>query len=511
MAKVVKTQTGKQIEIEESNLKSGGQGGIRKILTPGYEKDIAKIYHDPSKAAEIEPKILSMIKFSPFNSATAAVKRSLAWPVAALYEKKVFVGYVMPRVEDSIELTELMTPKSPHLIHGHKWKKFDISNPSSMETRLGVCYNISRAVQLLHKNGMYTLVDMKPDNIMINDKGFITLIDLDSIQITDKNDKILFYADVATEDYAPPEFSAKKVIPRSSKIDNSWDIFSLAVMCYKILFAIHPYQASHQQFSTISELIAKGYFVHGHKKNELYKIPYPHKRFDRLPKNLKVLFFRTFEKGHSHPENRPEISEWVDVLKINLRSKIFSPPEIHLTSQINEDSVEIKWETVNTLLCQFDGKNVQLKGSSRLPLANKTYVFTVVGKNGTTISRKLKIQIPRPKILNFSIENISNGFGELHWDVSHAKAVYLNGSNVTQKGKAYVNLYLPNYTLSAENKIYQSVKKEIKNPVWGLKRKFIIKSGSQAIVTSKQLTKSKSQILFSDDIQKINFDIRSLA
>ena len=532
MARSIKTQSGKTIGIENKSLNSGGQGGIHKILSPGYGNYLVKIYHDLSKARMLEKKILSMVKYSPCRNANHIVRHSLAWAESALYYNQQFVGYMMPKVNNAIELSELTTPRSPHHRHGQEWKKFDISNSNSFRTRLIICYNIARAVELLHKNGMYTLVDLKPDNIMVNNQGIITIIDLDSIQMVDNNGILRFNADVATEDFAPPEFYNRKIIPKTTKVEQSWDAFSFAVICYKVLLAIHPYQASHNKYSTISELISKGYFVHGKRKNELRVIPHIHKGFFMLPQNIRQLFYKTFEYGHLIPSQRPVLSDWVKAFSSVLLSKsvssgignysgnyrhycqnnpkVFKPPQIQADKIINTNDVIIGWSASNAVLCTLNGNNIGLKGSISVPLENKTYTFLVTGQDCSTITKRISVRIPAPKILYFFLSNISNGHGVLSWDVINASTVLLNGSLVNAKGIVSLNLYLQGYTLTVVNKVGQSVEKTIKNPVWGLYKKVVIKSPSVNIRQSATTIKDSHQINYLGKTLNKKFAIHSI-
>jgi len=531
MTRTINTHSGRTLKIDSKSLKSGGQGGIHRILSPGYQKYIAKLYHNVNKAKLLENKILSMVKHSPCVDVPEIVSNSLAWAISALYENNQFVGYVMPKVDNAIELSELTTPRSPHQRHGSEWKKFDISNSDSFRTRLIICYNIARAIELLHQNGMYTLVDLKPDNIMVNKKGLITIIDLDSIQIIDNNGALLFNAEVATEDFAPPEFYNQKIVPKAAKIDQSWDAFSFAVICYKVLLAIHPYQASHNTYNTISELISNGYFVHGRRKNELRVIPHIHKCFFKLPENIRQLFFQTFDKGHLNPSFRPVLSDWVRTFSSVLFSKVvpaglenysnnyshftyskhkvINPPNVTANQLIKANEVLINWTTANAVRCTLNGNNIGLKGNISVPLENITYTFIVTGQDGSTITKKIHVRIPAPKILRFTLNNIDKGHGVLSWDVVNASTVLLNGSPVNLRGSLNLNLFMPYYTLTAVNKEGQSIEKTIKNPFWGLHKKVSFKSPLVKIQHSTHKIKSNYHINFSRKIQDRKFVIHS--
>ncbi len=531
MARAITTQNGIKLQIESKSLQSGGQGGIHRIMTPGYHDYIAKIYFDSKNAKDLMNKLLFMIGYSPCKTAQQIIRQSLAWPESTLYQNNQFIGFLMPMVKDAIELTELTIPKPPHYRNGLKWKKFDISNPESFITRLTICYNISRAVELLHQSKMYTLVDLKPDNIMVNNQGIITMLDLDSIQVSDKNGILKFNADVCTEEYSPPEFYNRGLIPKHTKIEQSWDAFSFAVLCYRILFAIHPYQASHDLFSTISELIQNGFFVHSSKRNCLKVIPQIHDGFTKIPYSLQKLFFRTFEDGHYNPVNRPLLSDWVkafsDILfsqtvthhignySGNYRHFSQSKPKVRLQANIqvnksyNENDVELKWFTINAVRCELNGRNIGLKGFVIVPLLDQNYIFSITGQDGSTISKRISVKVPAPKIKSFSISKVTLGHGLLQWNVSNAIKVLLNGTVVPKQGKHNINLYLPYYTIIAENKVGLTVNKIIKNPIMESNRHIKIKHPTVNINQTSSVINSNHRILFSGKFQNKKFSIHS--
>jgi hypothetical protein len=528
---IVTTENGKKLEVANKSLNSGGQGGVYEILSPGYDSHIVKIYHDKNKAKALEKKLQYMVQFNPLTKAPLIIRKSLAWPEATVYQNNQFVGYVMPKITNAIELTELTTPKSPHHRNGLEWKKFDISNLDGFRTRLVISYNISKAVELLHKSGMYTLVDLKPDNIMVDKDGIITIIDLDSIQVTDAKGTLLFYADVFTEEYTPPEFYNQKIVPKLSKIEKSWDVFSFAVICYKILFAIHPYQASHEKYNTISDLIKNGYFVHGNKQKSLGVIPYIHKSFHKLPRSVSELFIRTFENGNNILITRPNLSEWVSsfssllfsqtvINNITLYPNIYTssnhkiskvnfPASIQIHKSYHENDVEISWFTTNTVTCELNDQKLGLKGSMIVSLENKKYTFLLTGQDGSKVSKRIYIRVPAPKIINFSIVDISKGYGLLQWNVSNASNVLLNNITVPKKGTKKINLYLPDYTLQAINKTGISTKKILKNPIWVGDKKFQIIQSENKVNQKESILSTSTQIQFSEQIRNKQFAINS--
>jgi hypothetical protein len=222
------------------------------------------------------------------------------------------MGFMMPLAFSSSEkLYELTTPNISKKLQPN-WSKFNRSSKIGMEKRLKICVNISICVHSIHESGNYVIVDYKPQNILVNTTGKISITDVDSFQIS-SNDMLLFNSEVATPEYAPPESSF--INPSQNVIKESWDRFSIAISFYEILFGIHPFAAScnngqYKNLNTLFEKISKGLFVHGSKKNELTVIPKLHENFNSLPISLKTLFLKAFEEGQNDPNKRPTAEKW---------------------------------------------------------------------------------------------------------------------------------------------------------------------------------------------------------
>jgi serine/threonine protein kinase len=170
----------------------------------------------------------------------------------------------------------------------------------------------------LHHTERYVVIDMKPDNIVIQPNGAVALVDLDSIEVVE-NGKTLYDAPVATPEYTPPDsyWENPEVDPTQ---EEPWDRFGLAVIFYKVLLGIHPFAASTKgSFSdatSLSEKIEQGLFVHNPALQEYFEvIPAQHEEYQRLPLAIQQLFERCFIAGHTHPFARPSAAEWAQALE----------------------------------------------------------------------------------------------------------------------------------------------------------------------------------------------------
>ncbi|MFK7950011.1 MAG: hypothetical protein AB8G11_20645, partial [Saprospiraceae bacterium] len=99
-------------------------------------------------------------------------------------------------------------------------------------------------------------------------------------------------------------------------IFESWDLFSLTVIFYKLLFGIHPFAAScnppYDKLVSLHQKIEAGLFVHSASKQQHFKVvPPPHRKFSTVNSAVQSLFLRCFEDGHDNPDLRPVADEWL--------------------------------------------------------------------------------------------------------------------------------------------------------------------------------------------------------
>jgi serine/threonine protein kinase len=192
--------------------------------------------------------------------------------------------------------------------------------------------NIAIPVFLLHNTGKYVLKDFKPENILVTHSGEITIVDMDSIQITSGR-QILFPGTAATQDYVPPEFYNENVGKTISiPLKKSWDNFALSVVFYKLLLGLHPYAVTPKNQDDdsscdISNNISNDLFPFGTNACNISGFPPPHEKFNILPESLQNFFKRAFSLNASE---RPNADEWGKLLHDIIRNaetlKPFTPP-----------------------------------------------------------------------------------------------------------------------------------------------------------------------------------------
>lgn len=326
-------------------MSSGGEGTVYSILGEDSWKErfaptktivtkrvCAKIYSDGhlrKHSRQLESKLNFMMRHRPEHLHDGPRNMiQICYPFGVLYDKPdgQFVGMLMYlALDDSVSMSIVANDKAEayykrlHQMGQLKkteweiYKKFQFTPDSQPSyARYIIVHNVASLVQYLHSTGKYVVADMKPENILITIKGGISLVDVDSIQVSYRHEK--YPSLVSTFDYAPPEFH-KNINSKKGFKDVSFDLFSMAVIFYKILTGTHPFCYSvkggdKNAGTSVPEHIRKGGFACGRNRSK-YNLSRQHRRFDNLPAAVKDLFTRAFE---GDPQNRPTALEWKNVM-----------------------------------------------------------------------------------------------------------------------------------------------------------------------------------------------------
>lgn len=312
--------SGHSIICEDKALGSGAEGDVFLVKEPAsHTKYVAKIFKpekvdpkDPNTKIRLD-KLDYMVKHPP----QLTNSHSVIWPYDLLLKQNKFIGYLMPVAVKGTRLSVLCLPEIKPK-YKKDWGRFAHSEKGSELMRAKVCYNIGAALFQAHSVGKYVLVDLKPENVLIEAAGGqISIIDTDSVQVAE-NGKVLYRAPVATPEYSPAEKS--KIDFNNGFIPEAWDNFSLGIVFYQVLFGIHPFsgtcKAPYNNCNEITEMIANGLYVHGKRtKGYFTSIPHLHDKFKQYPKAIQDLFERCFGDGHLDPSKRPNASEWCQAFK----------------------------------------------------------------------------------------------------------------------------------------------------------------------------------------------------
>jgi hypothetical protein len=289
--------TGRPLSLGERIADSGEATLYRDAAD---EARIIKLHHVPREATRRKLAVIPAL--APDDPSLGGFHRNFAWPLSAVWNgAEEAVGVVLPAVPGARSLTALGNPKlrarraadmNFHFLHA-------------------VAANVAFLLARLHAAGI-VVGDLKPDNILIDDRALATLIDCDSVQVAEP-DGTVHPCPVGSEGFTPPEWIGRSFAdaPRHETADR----FGLAVILYQLLTGAHPWTG---------EWMGPGDPPHRDKLIQAGDWPFrPGARLrpvpgmvppDALNPGLAGLFRRAFIAGLSDPEARPESDEWHEAL-----------------------------------------------------------------------------------------------------------------------------------------------------------------------------------------------------
>lgn len=324
------TKYGKEkIKIAAKPFASGGEGAIYSITSPRTHKHlVVKVYYPEKRTNEREKKMIYLVQHPPVEFSEEE-HPSVAWVQDLVYKDDRFIGILLRRIKGK-KLTKLTLNKLPRRAD-EAWKRFAFGQPEALKLRLHTCFNLAIAIQQIHEYQSYVLVDLKPDNVIMQANGLLAIVDMDSVEVIEQG-KVIFSAPVATPEYTPPEYYQEG---KQGYIEESWDRFSLGVIFYQLLFGLHPFAAAsnppYEHLVGLDDKIQHGLYVHDSNKQSSFKvIPPPHQQFYQTPSELQELFQACFQLGAANPLLRPTALEWCEELAFLLKIPFNRYPKIEL-------------------------------------------------------------------------------------------------------------------------------------------------------------------------------------
>jgi serine/threonine protein kinase len=179
---------------------------------------------------------------------------------------------------------------------------------------LPVARNVAEIFHALHKTSRYIAGDVKGDNILLNfsgpDRGKVTLVDIDSIQVEQKGGGIL-YCNMGTSEFTPREMMGIDFAVKPVKRKVSSDLFGLGVLLFRLLnwTCVHPFQGGYDGNIDVSVKNGDCCLTRSSLPPDFILRP------DLLlGSEILELFLRCFVDGHQAPEKRPSAGEWLTAL-----------------------------------------------------------------------------------------------------------------------------------------------------------------------------------------------------
>jgi tetratricopeptide (TPR) repeat protein len=170
----------------------------------------------------------------------------------------------------------------------------------------------ARALSVAHEAGIIHR-DIKPDNLMLRDDGYVKVLDFGIAQLSDRGDGF------GTEDtrltqpgmvvgtmryMSPEQAGGKKVTPAS-------DIFSLGIVLYELVTGRHPFDAT-SDMATLSSIM-------------LREPPSPMKLNARIPESLDDLLIQMLKKDPTRRPVAADVARILDTVVVLQASDRFLP------------------------------------------------------------------------------------------------------------------------------------------------------------------------------------------
>ena len=282
-------------------LGAGGEGAVFDVV--GQPAMVAKIYHAHRLDAALAAKVTAMVADPPDDETRAKFNHvSIAWPEAVLYNGNTFMGYLMPKIPKSDDLYDLLQPQQraqqhPTLNHRHLYRS---------------ARNFALAMAAIHRKG-YVIGDVNFKNALFNDDALITVVDCDSMQVTDAQ-RVVHRCLVGIPEYTSPELQGQDFAKVNRSANN--DAFGLAVLTFQLLmqgfhpFAGRPLPGAPDVEQVHVYCITKKIFPYD-ASNKLFAPPKAAPPIGALPAVLQNLFSRAFTTS-----NRPTPKEWADTIEM---------------------------------------------------------------------------------------------------------------------------------------------------------------------------------------------------
>lgn len=372
---------GLAIGIEQSLLLgSGGQANVYGIT--GNSQFAVKLYHKTT--LDLINKLRIMIQNPPCDSLASKGHSSIAWPIDMVVseEARQPVGFLMPRVNKMRPVIEFYNPKTRR----NKCPGF------SFLYLHRTARNLATAMNALHAKG-YVVGDVNESNILVSETALVTLVDVDSFEVRDRQRNILYRCPVGRPDISAPELLAQL---RGGKSFDSvtrkseQDLFGLAVLIFQLLMeGTHPFSGvfnGEGDPPPCADRILSGHFPFSTRAGIPYTPTVLAPPFGHLHPVLQELFLQCFLVGHENPSARPTALEWQRALDKSSQSLV----------ACKKNSQHIFWEHLGH--CPWCERTQKMGGRDPFPFIKGETVPTLGadGQMGVVSLPAKKTQIVAP-------------------------------------------------------------------------------------------------------------------
>lgn len=295
------TASGKSISLGKK-LGAGGEGAVYDIV--GAPQLVAKMYHAHRLNHALANKVRAMVADPPEDATRKPPLNhvSIAWPIDVVLSGRNFAGYIMPKLPKSDDLYDLLQPQQRKKQHGQ------LNHRHLYRT----ARNLALAMEAIHQKN-YVIGDVNFKNALFNDDALITVVDCDSMQVTEANGTV-HRCIVGMPEYTSPELQGKDFNKEIRTANH--DAFGLAVLIFQLLMqGFHPFTGRAKPGTPDveqSHVYCIQQQIFPYLDNQPYEPPKVAPSFHALPPMLQLLFTRAFTQIN----NRPTPKEWAQVISM---------------------------------------------------------------------------------------------------------------------------------------------------------------------------------------------------
>ncbi|MEI6381423.1 MAG: hypothetical protein WCO81_11165, partial [Cyanobacteriota bacterium ELA615] len=308
MPYLICAETNKAIQLTKK-IADSGEGTVWKTERTGI---LAKVYN--LATSERADKLSLMVVNKPSDPNDYKNHISFAWPQSLLTDDAgQIVGFLMPQVVGGRELIDIYSPR----LRKKQGLEVDWRFLHVVST------NITQIVWAIHNKG-YIIGDIKPQNILVNNKALPSIIDTDSFQVIDPQNGRIHHCLVGSQGFTPPELLGEDL--STTKQTTYHDRFRLGVILYFLLFGTHPFGGkwtgagdSPQQ----DDLIKNGWWPYA--KNSPIQPGPSTISLDIVDSQIKQYFLKCFNDGYDNPALRPSAEDWYYVLRRSTEDLVDCP------------------------------------------------------------------------------------------------------------------------------------------------------------------------------------------
>lgn len=290
--------TGQSISLTRQIARSG-EGEVWQTNLRGI---LAKVYHNPTP--QRIRKLEVMVAHPPRDPNAEINHVSFAWVKSVLQTHSGQpVGFLMPEISNSVPLLDVYNPsRRQKVLPGFNWLYLHTT-----------AMNIASIIWAIHHAG-YVLGDIKPENILVNERALPAIIDTDSFQVRHPQTGEIYHCPVGSEGFTPVELMSQTLT--TVEQTEVHDRFRLGIIIYLLLFGDHPFKGKwigEGDSPLPSELLRQGFWCYA--PNSLIQAGPLTIPLEIVHPALQDCFLRCFNEGHRKPELRPTPADWVRALK----------------------------------------------------------------------------------------------------------------------------------------------------------------------------------------------------